>query len=295
MSEIDTVTDFRVLGPMTVRSPTGYRSVTGARHRRMLATLLLNANTLVSVDRFIDAMWDTDPPVTARQQVQNCVGLLVNRITKAGLQFSVVRRSPHYMLELDDDRVDALRFLRLCRQAETSAADGAADAAVAQLRAGLALWQGDALEDASSELLSCSATRLHETRMRAVERLVALEFARAGHGRILADLTSWVASYPYHEGLHLRLAEALHHSGRTADALHVLRTLKKRLAEELGLQPGPEILERECRLLGAERHATHPGLDTRAQRELLHSLSSTLGDLSAIVHALLGGADINRT
>ncbi|GAA1412423.1 BTAD domain-containing putative transcriptional regulator [Catellatospora coxensis] len=295
MSESDVATDFRILGPMTFRSAAGYRPVTGARHRRMLAILLLNANGLVSVDRFIDAMWDTEPPATARQQVQNCVGLLTGSITKAGLAFSVVRRPPHYMLELDDDRVDALRFQRLCRQAEADAAGGAAERAVARLRAALALWQGDALEDADSALLRGVATSLRETRMRAIERLVVLEFARAGHGRILADLTSWVALYPYHEGLHVRLAQALHHCGRTADGLQALRTLRARLAEELGLQPGQDVLAQERRLLGAEADPpADAGFDGLAHSELLHSLGRTVADLSAIVHVLLGQVSVRR-
>lgn len=287
--------DFRMLGPLTIRSGRSYRAVSSHRHRKLLAALLVDANAPVSTERLVDVLWGTQPPTTARQQVQNCVGSLRTVLRRAGHEVILDRRGTSYILETADDMVDGLTFRRLRREADRLACRGGLAAASGVLRTALGLWHGRALEDVRSDALVADATRLEEVRIRALEALVDLEFAQGNQVEIIADLSVWVQVYPYHEGLHCRLAEALHSASRAADALNVIRPLKARLNEELGIGLGPAVRQLEQRLLGV---AHGPGDDpagrvngtantpSQIDPELISTIMSRLEELSAAVSRL---------
>ncbi|MDW5328529.1 AfsR/SARP family transcriptional regulator [Plantactinospora sp. KLBMP9567] len=305
--------DFRMLGPLRIRSGNTYQAISSHRHRKMLAALLVDANTPVSTGRLIDVLWGVRPPTTARQQVQNCVGSLRTVLRKAGHQAVLDRRGESYVLEIADDLVDGLTFCRLHRKAENHVARSELTEAGELLRSALALWHGQALEDIGSDALVADATRLEELRIRAMEALVELEFARGNQTDIIADLSVWVQLYPYHEGLHCRLAEALHEASRTADALNVIRPLKTRLDVELGINAGPSVRSMERKLLGltdipyhavpTPAKATGAGRDgvpygasggvSRLDAALISTITTALEDLSTAVHRLVGDGRVD--
>ncbi|MEV5821772.1 AfsR/SARP family transcriptional regulator [Micromonospora harpali] len=224
---------FAFLGPLTIKSGSSTLSCSGPRNRSLIAALLLDANRTVSIDRLIDVAWD-HPPETARQQVQNRIGrlrALLGRTPGQGIRST----GGGYLLEVREEQVDGLRFRRLCAEAEQARRLGELDRAAERLHSGLDLWQGSAFQDIDSLTLRGDAIGWEEARLNAVESLVDVEFSRHRHNSIMIDLHHWVQRYPYHEGLHCRLAEALHARSRTGEALHVLQQLSARLTRELGI------------------------------------------------------------
>lgn len=88
----------------------GAHIILPGRQAIVLDVLLLNANRVVGIDRLIDAVWDTEPPPTARTQVRLCVSALRAHLGGLGLPSSIVTRSPGYLMQVAD-AVPALEAL----------------------------------------------------------------------------------------------------------------------------------------------------------------------------------------
>lgn len=256
----------------------------GDRNRRLLAALLIDANQPVPIDRLIDVLWGEQPPSTARQQVQNRLGKL-RRLFGQTHDPQINRVGRGYSLEVSEHQVDGLTFRKLCAEAEYAQRLGQFDRAASHLNAALGLWRGSALEGIDSPALSADALRWEESRLRAIETLVELEFSCGRHSAVTADLRTWVQRYPYHEGLHCRLAEALHLRSRTGEALMLLHQLKMRLATELGINPGASVQEMHLRLVGASPDPETPQSD-RAVEALRRALTETTQSLKVLTNAL---------
>ncbi|MEV4662571.1 AfsR/SARP family transcriptional regulator [Micromonospora echinofusca] len=240
--------EFHFLGPLTIRSGASSVHLSGERSQKLFAALLLNSNQPVSVERLIDVVWDHQPPGTARQQVQNRLGRL-RALLSDGQR--ITRTGSSYVLEVNEEQVDGLRFRRLCTDAEQARSTSQLDRAATLLHAGLKLWRGSAIQGIESPALRGDVVRWEEARLKAIEAVVDVEFGRQRHSAMTMNLCSWVQHYPYHEGLHCSLAEALHAGSRTAEAVHVLHQLKLRLARELGINAGAGVHDLHRRLLGA--------------------------------------------
>jgi DNA-binding SARP family transcriptional activator/tetratricopeptide (TPR) repeat protein len=226
--------EFRVLGPLQVWSPDGRVRIGGRQPAKVLAALLLDAGRLVTVDALIDAAWDGEAPATAKHQVHKVVADLRRRLPGA-----IETDGPGYRVhpaEFDADRFAAL------------AAAGTTD----DLTAALALWRGPALADVDSRVVRARAAVLDEHRFTAVERLADLRLAAGDAAAAVAGLTAAVRENPLRETLSVRLMVALDRSGRRADALTVFAHTRTVLADELGVDPGPELAETHRRLLLAE-------------------------------------------
>jgi DNA-binding SARP family transcriptional activator len=101
---------FRILGPVEVAGASGPLHVPSGRRQVILAMLLLDANRVVSIEQLIDAVWDEDPPSTARSQVQICVSALRRTLAELGAEPPIVTRAPGYLLLVPDDQVDRQLF-----------------------------------------------------------------------------------------------------------------------------------------------------------------------------------------
>ncbi|MBQ1018858.1 AfsR/SARP family transcriptional regulator [Micromonospora sp. D93] len=273
------------LGPITIRSDITELPLSGDRNRSLLAALLLDANRPVPMDRFIDVLWGEQPPRTARQQVQNRLGKLRSLLGQTRAP-QISRVGGGYALEVGEHQVDGLRFRELCAQAEHAHQLGQLDRAAGYLHTALGLWRGTALQGIDSPALRCDAVRWEESRLKAIETLVELEFSRGRHGAITADLHTWLRGYPYHEGLHCRLAEALHLGSRTGEAIMLLHQLKMRLAGELGISPGAAVQEMHLRLVGASTEPDTPRQSKQAVEALRRALTETTQSLMVLSSAL---------
>src|SRR3954470_25062511 len=107
------VIEYRVLGPLEVREGDRPLPLGGAKQRALLALLLLNANRVVSRERLIDEVWGDEPPETAVTRVQ-VYASHVRTLLPAG---PPVARAPGYVLEVEPEDVDLVRFERLVGEA----------------------------------------------------------------------------------------------------------------------------------------------------------------------------------
>lgn len=250
--------EFRVLGSLEVSASGKPVRLTGRRQRILLALLLVNADSAVSLDALIDAVWDEHPPSTAKRQVQNSVSGL-RRLLEAGerdpdpaVTPTIVAEGSAYRLRLGAGTLDARLFLARVDKARGLSAGGQIGPAVAELRAGLRLWRGPALAGLAGRAFEAAAARLDEQRRAAIEECVELELRLGRHAELVGELAELVASHPLRERLAGQLMVALHRSGRQAEALEVYRRLREELAEELGLEPGAQLRELHTAILRDE-------------------------------------------
>ncbi|MEV4146777.1 BTAD domain-containing putative transcriptional regulator [Amycolatopsis sp. NPDC049691] len=261
---------FRVLGTVEA-SVDGAPVDLGSRKQRLvLAVLLLEAGRPVALDRLVDLLWPTAPPASARNTVQALVSRL-RAVFRAAGGPELVTEGAGYVLRAEPETVDAHRFTALVGRAR--AADD--ETAVALLAEALALWRGDALAGAASaELADRLLAGLREAWWSALEDRIDAQL-RLGRGRdVLAELTALVAAHPLRQRFVGRLMLALHREGRTDAALAAYRDLRTRLADDLGLDPAPELTRLQSAILAAD-----PALDAVAVRpaQLPHDVRGFTG------------------
>jgi DNA-binding SARP family transcriptional activator len=224
-----------VLGPLEIAVDGRPVLLTAGRLRALLAVLAMSAGTAVSVERLAAAVWAADPPGNVRRSVQTYMTRLRNALGAT----VIGTRAAGYVLHAASDHVDALRFDRLL-----AAAAAAPDAQLERARLGeaLALWRGLPFEGVPSEWLKESETpRLLERYLAALERRFDLDVAAGRHGELVAELGELTALYPLREPLWARLLIVLDRCGRQAEALARYETIRVRIADELGVDPGPEL------------------------------------------------------
>ncbi|MEO6091072.1 MAG: BTAD domain-containing putative transcriptional regulator [Umezawaea sp.] len=245
--------EFRVLGAVEAWAD-GTRVDLGSRKQRLvLALLLLEAGRSVSRDRIVDLLWPDDPPVSARNTVQALVSRLRAVFRSTGPE--LVTEGSGYVLRVDPGDVDVHRFGRLTARARE--ADD--EQAVALLDEALSLWRGDPLTDVTSpEVARRLLAGAQESRWTALEDRVDAQL-RLGRGRdVLAELTTLVAEHPLRQRFVGQLMLTLHRDGRTDDALDAYRAVRTRLAEDVGLDPSPELKRLEAAILAEDPAPVDP-------------------------------------
>jgi DNA-binding SARP family transcriptional activator len=242
----------RLLGPLDL--VVGGRSlhIGGPRQQIVMAMLSLNVNNVTSIDRLIEAVWQENPPPTARGQIQVCISGLRKLFVEAGHPGAISTRGPGYVLELGANDLDSLRFVSQVAVARNQADSGRDVEAVRTLRAALSLWRGAALAGVQSELVRRGATALEEKRLAAIEDRLRLELKLGWHEELIPELQALVAEQPLRERLHGFLMLALYRSGRQAEALGVYRQARTTLIDEVGIEPGQELQELERAILNQD-------------------------------------------
>jgi predicted ATPase/DNA-binding SARP family transcriptional activator len=258
---------FGVLGALAVWTNTGAPvAVPGAKVRALLADLIIHEGHPVSVDRLVDDLWGDAPPANPVAALQVRVSQLRKALDDAepGARDLVVSRAPGYLLRVEPDAVDAARFAALAARA---AATGDPAARAALLADALALWRGPAYADFGDEEFARTAIiRLEEQRLTVVEQHAEARLALGEHDLLAGELGDLVARHPLRERLRAAHMRALYRAGRQAEALDSYHDLRHRLADELGLDPGPELVALYRAIL-AQDPALSPGADARIFRE----------------------------
>ncbi len=234
---------FRLLGPVEVRVDDRPVHTGGPRSQAMLAALLLEANRVVPVSRLVDAAWGDHPPPSADVQVRNRVAATRRAIRRAGLSDDVIgTHGSGYLLRSADGQLDLDAFEALVLRSDRYVERGTPEAAVASLREALALWHGPALDGLRTPVLTAAAQRIDERRMTVVERCLDLELSLGRYDEVIGDLTELVEAYPWRESLVGRLMRALYLADRQGEALDRFDQLRRRLAEELGVDPTSQLV-----------------------------------------------------
>ncbi|MFH9795336.1 MULTISPECIES: BTAD domain-containing putative transcriptional regulator [Streptomyces] len=242
----------RVLGPFRVEVD-GRAVGTGGRLARMvLVQLLLARGTVVPTERIVERLWPTGAPASAQASLHAYVARL-RRVLEPGRPPRTPPRllvsAPYgYALHLEQDAVDAWLFER--RVAAASTPESPAGAAAEGLAAALDAWGGQPYAEFSDEPWTAGErTRLEEVYRTARERLAAARLACGQAAQALADAGALTREQPLHEEGWRLLALALWARDRQGDALAALRRARHVLDEELGVEPGPALLELEHALL----------------------------------------------
>ncbi|MEW1547101.1 BTAD domain-containing putative transcriptional regulator [Streptomyces tsukubensis] len=232
---------FGVLGPLTVWAADGRTvSVPELKVRTLLACLLAHRGRPVSADRLIAELWGERPPARPAAALQNKVWQLRRALEAAapGARDLVVSRAPGYELRTAPGSVDADRFGQLAARARTAAGPHERAALLADA---LAQWRGPAFADfADEEFARRAAAGLEEQRLTALEEQAETRLELGEHALVADELGDLVAAHPLRERLGTARMRALYLAGRQADALHGFTDLRQRLADELGVDPGPE-------------------------------------------------------
>jgi DNA-binding SARP family transcriptional activator len=233
---------FRLLGPLEVRHRGVPIPVAAAKQRVLIAVLALAAGQPVTVDRLIACLWGERPPASARNTLQNYVLRLRRTLQVGDEPCPVVTSTAGYHLDVGADTIDANRFQSLLRYARSEALSGAPASASALLDEALGLWRGQPLADVPSEVLHREVVPgLNEQRLAAQERRIDLDLHLGRHHELITELVALTTAHPVRERMWAQLMLALYRSGRAADALDAYREARTRLAEELGIDPGPEL------------------------------------------------------
>ncbi|MBB5874462.1 DNA-binding SARP family transcriptional activator [Allocatelliglobosispora scoriae] len=239
--------EFRLLGPLEMRLGGRQVDLGHARGQLVLAALLTDANRTVSVDLLVDRVWGDSPPVSARNTLHSYLSRL--RHTLAGAPaVRIDRRKAGYLLDVPAAAVDRLRFEELLRQA--FAAEGRQ--ALALFDNALALWRGDAFAGLDAPWLAGLRGGLSQQLLaaRTARNEIALHLGE--HEALLPGLTLMATQRPTDERIAGQLMLALHRSGRSAEALEHYRSVRDRLVDEQGMDPGAELQNLHHRILSAD-------------------------------------------
>lgn len=233
---------FRVLGSLEIWQGEKRIRLGGPRQERALGLMLLDANRQVPLHRLVRTVWDEDPPATAAHQIRKIIGDLRQRIPGGS---SVIRtEGTGYLLLVDDERLDLELFAARLARAREATRLGLPANTVTELQSALELWRGPVLGGRGGPVIDSVASALEERRLAAHEELIELQIANGQAGEVIADLRTLIADHPLRENLRAQLMLALYHCGRQAEALEEYDAARRLLANELGIDPGPELSRR---------------------------------------------------
>ena len=240
--------EFRILGPIEAYDDGLALELGGLRERTLLARLLLSANRVVPADRLADDLWSGHPPGHSMATLRVYISRLRRVLgPRAGI---LETQAPGYRLNVADDQLDAIRFERLVRAADAQLSAGQPEQAAVSLREALDLWHGPALLDvAELAFAQADASRLEEARLSALENRVEADLACGWHAALIGELDTLAGGHPLREQLTRQRMLALYRCGRQADALSAYAGLRVRLAEELGIDPSPDLRRLQERIL----------------------------------------------
>jgi DNA-binding SARP family transcriptional activator len=234
----------RVLGPLEVWRGGVTVPIGGPKARLTLAVLLAHRSSVVSVDRLADALWGDVPPSSAVATIQSNISRLRKVLAP---EVDILARAPGYLLEAPTDCIDATRFARLVRDANTAATPAEV---VELLGRALAFWRGPAFgEFAHLDWARGDAVQLDELRLVAIENLIEARLTLGESGAVVGELERLVADHPLRERFWRQLMVALYRTGRQGEALRQANQLRVLLGDELGLDLSPAARELEARIL----------------------------------------------
>lgn len=231
-----------MLGPFQLRNG-DHRPVEagGPRVRMLLARLALEANHTVSTEELIDELWGGSQPARALNALQSLVSR-ARRTLPVVDGLALRSESTGYALVVPTDEIDVHRFERLAGQGHRLLAAGEAAQAAETLRTALELWRGSALVDfGDAPFAEAQAARLHELRLAALEDRIDADLRLGRHVGLSAELDALTARHPLRERFTALRVRTLYACGRQADALAAYDELRRRLADELGVDPSREL------------------------------------------------------
>ncbi|XVS61840.1 BTAD domain-containing putative transcriptional regulator [Actinosynnema sp. CA-299493] len=235
-----------------------------ARQRCVLAALLVDANRPLSLDLLIERVWGVRAPRQARSTLYGYLYRL-RQAFAAVPGVSIDRRAGGYLLPVEEDAVDLHRFRSLVKRSYAAEDDGRA---LALADEALGLWRGLALGGVDGDWATAVRRSLEQERWTALLHRNDVALRLGHHEALLADLAASTDENPLDERLAGQFVLALYRSGRQSDALRHYQVVRRRLAEELGVDPGPGLRELHQHVLAGELPAPSARVIAPTPRQL---------------------------
>ena len=212
-----------------------------AKQRTVLTLLLLNRGRPVAIERMVDALWEDDPPVSARKNLHTYVWRLRQSLG-GGETGPLVATSAGYQLNAAPHEVDLDVFESLIEDGERLRAGRDQLGALTAMNKALELWRDEPFQNVpSSMMLEAERERLIERRLLLIEDYVETSLLVGLAARVIPELRQFVRAHPWRERFAAQLMRALHQTGRRGEAITVYGNTRALLARELGVDPGPEL------------------------------------------------------
>jgi DNA-binding SARP family transcriptional activator/ABC-type branched-subunit amino acid transport system substrate-binding protein len=249
---------FNVLGPLEVLAGDRPLTLPAGKQRVLMAALLVDANRAVSADLLIDRLWGGQPGSAAAKNLQVLVSQLRKVIADDG-EGPIATVSSGYLLRVAPGATDVDRFEELLAHARDQLDGGRPRDAERALDEALALWRGGAYQDVAYEdFARDEIARLEDRRLHAIEQRFEAMLAGGRHADAVASLERTVADNPLRERLTGQLMLALYRCGRQAESLEAFERIRRRLAEELGIEPGPALHDLQLAILRQDPELGRP-------------------------------------
>jgi DNA-binding SARP family transcriptional activator/tetratricopeptide (TPR) repeat protein len=256
--------EFRILGPLEVRVGGTAVRVGGPKQRALLALLLCHANRVVSRDQLIDELLSEQPAGSAEPVLHVQISRLRKALADGDPQPRLLARPPGYLLRVEDGELDLHAFEQRVAAGRRAHEQGDPGRAAVLLREAESLWHGRPLADLEFEPFArFEVQQLEACRVAAVEDRIEAELALGRHGALCPELGRLVAEHPLRERLRGQLMLALYRSGRQAEALETYRAGRSLLAEELAVEPGPQLKQLQLAILGHDTALQLPPLSAQ--------------------------------
>ncbi len=251
---------FKLFGSVGLVKDGRLVAIQGGRQRTLLATLLINSGKVVTKEQFFEELWEGRPLAKANNALQALITRL-RKLLKAtfGEDFvaqRLITLPTGYILHAETEEIDAKLFEFLVAGAHNALATEPVRARDL-LHEALELWDGPVLEGVSGGPL-CHSSVLHyeESRLAAIEDKFHACIVAGIQGGVISELKKMAMLYPWRERLAEMLMVALYRSGRQADALREYNLVRRRLVDELGMEPSTMLQDRMQAILNHD-----PSLD----------------------------------
>jgi SARP family transcriptional regulator, regulator of embCAB operon len=245
---------YEVLGPIRLINNDRSARIRARKIGTLLVLLLSNVDRVVSIDHIITEIWQDRIPSRAVAGVHVYISQLRKTLGHLGGPAMRIHTSPRgYQLELGNDEVDALAFVRQAEQGRNLLREKNYELVTRSLASALGSWYGplDWGTDCGPTV-EAFATFLTETRLEASEMLIDAQLELGYYRELVGRLQYLVAENPLREGLYRQLMLALYRSDRRADALGVYRSARRTLLDELGLEPCRSLQQLHREILADE-------------------------------------------
>lgn len=246
---------FGVLGPVRAWRGAELLPTGSPQQRALLAALLLREGRTATASELIDALWGEAPPSQALAAVRTYASRL-RKVLDPGVLMS---ESGGYAVRgLDERALDLAAAQDLAAEADTARTAGDLRRARQALGRAVALWDGETLAGVPGPYAEAQRARLEEWRLQLLESRLDMDLEQGCHAGAVSELTALTAAHPLRERLRELLMLALYRSGRQAEALAVYADTRRLLADELGVDPRPELRELQQRILQADPALAEP-------------------------------------
>ncbi|WP_307841219.1 AfsR/SARP family transcriptional regulator [Streptomyces endocoffeicus] len=244
---------FVVLGPVRIWRGRQALPIRTPQEQAVLCVLLLRRGSTATASELVDAVWETPPP-----QAIAALRTYAWRLRRALGPGVLLTDAGGYALRARPEALD----LEVCQGYEARAKDARAEGEPHKARKLLhmadTLWDGQPLAGVPGPYAHAQRGRLEEWRLALLEKGLELDLELGRHAEAVSELTALITQHPVRERLRALLMLALYRGGRQAEALGVYTDTRRLLAEELGVEPNPELARLHQRILRADPALTGP-------------------------------------